>query len=83
MFGNRLYSRSIYWHFGRILSTTGLGNYHNMSVSITQLVVGFQSAMNIPTLADHLGVTAVEVRDRLRSLTSAEEAQIMKSLEGD
>lgn len=39
--------------------------------------------MTIPAMADHLGVTEGEVRDRIRSLTVAEETLITETLKGD
>lgn len=53
-----------------------------MQINITQLLVGFKSAMNINQLADSLGVPPREVIDRLKSMTPAEEEIINTTMEG-
>ena len=53
-----------------------------MEITVTQLLIGFKSAMPINTLADHLGVTPQAVRDRLRTLTPEEESRINEEMGG-
>jgi predicted ArsR family transcriptional regulator len=53
-----------------------------MEITVAQLLVGFNSAMPIDGLAEHLGVTPQEVRERLRTLTPEEEAHINKEMGG-
>lgn len=53
-----------------------------MQITLAQLVVGFQSAMNINQLADSLGVPQGDVIDRLKSLTPEEEQFIHTAMEG-
>lgn len=54
-----------------------------MEISLTQLLVGFQSALTIRKLADQLGVSEEQVRARLRALTAEEEAHINEVMEGN
>lgn len=53
-----------------------------MEITVAQLLIGFKSAMPINALADHLGVSPQEVRDRLRTLTPDEESYINQEMEG-
>ena len=53
-----------------------------MEITVAQLLIGFKSAMPIDGLADHLGVTPQAVRDRLRTLTPAEEKTINNEMGG-
>lgn len=52
-----------------------------MSITITQLSVGFAAAMTGPALAAHLGVPTRELWDRLRVLTPPEEAELAAAME--
>ena len=53
-----------------------------MQISTTQLLVGFQSAMNVQQLADTLGVSRREVIDRLKAMTPEEEQIINDAAKG-
>jgi hypothetical protein len=53
-----------------------------MEITLDHLVFGFQSGFTIRGLAAYLGVEEVEVRARLRHLTSDEEARINQVMEG-
>lgn len=53
-----------------------------MKITVTQLLAGFKSAMTDTALAEHLGVPVQTVRERLRSLTPAEEVLINNELGG-
>lgn len=51
-----------------------------MEITVTQLLIGFKSAMPVEGLAECLGVTPQAVRDRLRVLTPEEEAYINQEM---
>lgn len=53
-----------------------------MQISIAQLLIGFQSALNIKQLADRLGVPQRDIIDRLKSMSPAEEQIINDAMEG-
>lgn len=53
-----------------------------MEITLDHLLMGFQSGFTIKGLAAYLGVDEVEVRARLRRLTSEEEAKINRVMEG-
>lgn len=60
----------------------GLGNKKHMEITVAQLLIGFKSAMTDTALAEHLGVPAQVVRERLGALTPEEEAHINKEMGG-
>lgn len=53
-----------------------------MNITVTQLLIGFTSAMTDTALAEHLGVPVQAVRERLRSLTPEEEKIINDQMGG-